>query len=126
MTGFFKGIPRDFLEVSAVDGANHYQTFFRIMLPMAKPGLISVGIFNFIGMWNQYILPTIMIDSAVEGERTKYVLAQGLYYLQAKQQYANDWSGLFAAVTIVMVPTMVVYAIFFNRIQGGFSGALKG
>ncbi len=62
----------------------------------------------------------------VEGQ-TRYVLSQGLYYLQIKQQYQNDWSGMFAAVAIVMIPTLVVYIIFQNRIEQGLTvGALKG
>jgi N-acetylglucosamine transport system permease protein len=56
-----------------------------------------------------------------------YVLSQGLYYLQAQQFYQNDWSGLFAAVTIVMIPTLIVYLIFNDRIEKGMTaGAIKG
>jgi N-acetylglucosamine transport system permease protein len=85
-----------------------------------------MGIFNFLGQWNQYILPnTLMITNT--DEVTHYVLSQGLYYLQAQQFYQNDWSGLFAAVTIVMVPTLVVYLIFHDRIEKGMTaGAIKG
>src|SRR6266498_3162181 len=100
--------------------------FFRVYLPLAKPGLITMGIFNFLGQWNQYILPnTLMITN--EDTNTHYVLSQGLYYLQAKQFYQSDWSGLFAAVTIVMIPTLVIYLIFNNQIEQGMTaGALKG
>jgi N-acetylglucosamine transport system permease protein len=85
-----------------------------------------MGIFNFLGQWNQYILPnTLMITN--EDKNTHYVLSQGLYYLQAKQFYGSDWSGLFAAVTIVMIPTLVVYLIFNDRIEKGMTaGAVKG
>jgi N-acetylglucosamine transport system permease protein len=85
-----------------------------------------MGIFNFLGQWNQYILPnTLMITN--NDDATHYVLSQGLYYLQSQQFYQNDWSGLFAAVTIVMVPTLVVYLIFHDRIEKGMTaGAVKG
>lgn len=126
--GFFKTLPRELMEAAIIDGASHSQTFFKVMLPLAQPGLVTAAIFNFLGQWNQFILPSALMDSSglVEGQ-TRYVLSQGLYYLQIKQQYQNDWSGMFAAVAIVMVPTLLVYILFQNRIEQGLTvGALKG
>ena len=85
-----------------MDGANPYQVFFKVMLPMASPGLISMGIFNFLGMWNQYILPLVLIS-----DENKYMLSQGLAFMLFKQFYENDWSALLAALTIIMVPTLI-------------------
>jgi N-acetylglucosamine transport system permease protein len=126
MTNFFKTLPKELGEAAMLDGASQYDIFFRVYLPLAQPGLLTMGIFNFLGQWNQYILPnTLMITN--NDEVTHYVLSQGLYYLQAQQFYQNDWSGLFAAVTIVMIPTLVVYLIFHDRIEAGMTaGALKG
>lgn len=126
MTNFFRTLPKELGEAAVMDGASQYDLFFKIYLPLAQPGLITMGIFNFLGQWNQYILPnTLMITNT--DTVTHYVLSQGLYYLQAQQFYQNDWSGLFAAVTIVMVPTLVVYLIFNDRIEKGMTaGALKG
>ena len=126
LINFFKTLPKELGEAATIDGANQYDIFFRVYLPLAKPGLITMGIFNFLGQWNQYILPnTLMITN--EDGNTHYVLSQGLYYLQAKQFYGSDWSGLFAAVTIVMIPTLVVYLIFNDRIEKGMTaGAVKG
>jgi len=122
MTGFFKTLPSELLEAATIDGANQYQLFFQIVIPLAKNGLVSMGIFNFLGQWNQYILPLVLMTS-----RKKYVLSQGLAFLQHQQRYQSDWSGLFAAVTMVMLPTMIVYTIFQNQIQRGLTiGALKG
>jgi N-acetylglucosamine transport system permease protein len=122
MTSFFKTLPGELLEAAIMDGANQYQLFFLIVLPLSKNGLVSMGIFNFLGMWNQYILPLVLLTSA-----TKYVLSQGMAFLQHQQRYQSDWSGLFAAIVIVMVPTLVVYIIFQNQIQRGLTvGALKG
>ncbi len=96
--------------------------FFQIVIPLAQNGLVSMGIFNFLGMWNQYILPLVLLTSS-----TKYVLSQGLAFLAHQQRYQSDWSGLFAAITIVMLPTLIVYVIFQNQIQRGLTvGALKG
>ncbi|MFN8569307.1 MAG: carbohydrate ABC transporter permease [Kouleothrix sp.] len=126
LINFFKTLPKELGEAATLDGASQYDIFFRVYLPLARPGLITMGIFNFLGQWNQYILPnTLMITN--EDKNTHYVLSQGLYYLQAKQFYGSDWSGLFAAVTIVMIPTLVVYLIFNDRIEKGMTaGAVKG
>jgi N-acetylglucosamine transport system permease protein len=126
LTNFFRTLPKELGEAALMDGASHYDIFFRIYLPLAQPGLITMFIFNFLGQWNQYILPnTLMITN--NDTTTHYVLSQGLYYLQAQQFYQNDWSGLFAAVTIVMLPTLVVYLIFNDQIEKGMTaGAIKG
>lgn len=126
LTNFFRTLPKELGEAAVLDGASQFDVFFRIYLPLAKPGLITMGIFNFLGQWNQYILPnTLMITN--NDDTTHYVLSQGLYYLQAQQFYQNDWSGLFAAVTIVMVPTLVIYLIFHEQIEKGMTaGAIKG
>ena len=126
LINFFKTLPKELGEAATIDGANQYDIFFRVYLPLAKPGLITMGIFNFLGQWNQYILPSTLMITNEEGN-THYVLSQGLYYLQAKQFYGSDWSGLFAAVTIVMIPTLIVYLIFNDRIEKGMTaGAVKG
>jgi len=126
LTNFFRTLPRELGEAATIDGASQYDIFFRVYLPLAKPGLITMGIFNFLGQLNQYILPNTLMITNDEGN-THYVLSQGLYYLQAKQFYQSDWSGLFAAVTIVMIPTLVIYLIFNNQIEQGMTaGALKG
>jgi N-acetylglucosamine transport system permease protein len=126
LTNFFRTLPKELGEAAIIDGASQYDVFFKVYLPLASPGLITMGIFNFLGQWNQYILPnTLMITNT--DDVTHYVLSQGLYYLQSQQFYQNDWSGLFAAVTIVMVPTLVVYLLFNDRIEKGMTaGAIKG
>jgi N-acetylglucosamine transport system permease protein len=122
LTGFFKTLPSELHEAGIIDGANQYQVFFLIMLPLAQPGLLSIGIFNFLGMWNQYLLPLVLMTDA-----KRYVLTQGLAYMLHQQYYKNDWSALFAAVSMIMVPTLLVYVIFQGQIQKGITvGALKG
>ena len=122
LTGFFKTLPSELHEAALIDGANEYQVFFRVMLPLAQPGLVAMAIFNFLGMWNQYILPLVLMT-----ERENYVLPQGLSFMLHQQYYKSDWSALFAALTIIMVPTLVVYIIFQSQIQKGVTvGALKG
>ena len=128
LVGFFRTLPKELIEASIIDGATHTQTFFKVMLPLAQPGLVTMAIFNFLGQWNQFILPTLLMDSTgLQPGQTRYVLAQGLYFLTLQQGYQNDWSGLFAAVSMVMLPTLLVYIIFQEKIEKGLTvGALKG
>ncbi|MCL4506016.1 MAG: carbohydrate ABC transporter permease [Chloroflexi bacterium] len=128
LTGFFKTLPTEMAEAAMMDGASHYRIFFNVMLPLAAPALVSVGIFNFLGQWNQFILPNVLISNAgLDESQSRYVLSQGLYYLYGQQFYQSDWSGLFAAVTLVTIPTLLVYIIFHDRIEAGLTvGALKG
>jgi N-acetylglucosamine transport system permease protein len=122
LTGFFKTLPSELGEAAILDGANHYQIFFQIMLPLAKPGLIAMGIFNFLGHWNQFLLPLVLMP-----DDSKYLLSQGLYFLAVQQSYDNDYAALFAAMVITMVPTLIVYVLFQRRLESGLTaGALKG
>ncbi|MGC9501148.1 carbohydrate ABC transporter permease [Streptomyces sp. WG7] len=121
LTGFFRTLPTSVAEAAFVDGASHTRTFFQVMLPMAKPGLISVGIFNFLGQWNQYMLPTVL-----NTDPDKHVLTQGLVQLAVSQGYKGDWSGLFAGLVMAMLPVLAAYIIFQRQVvQGLTAGALK-
>jgi N-acetylglucosamine transport system permease protein len=91
-------------------------------LPLAQPGLVTVGIFNFLGQWNQYLLPLVLVP-----DHDHYVLSQGLAFLAIQQGYQNDWSALFAGLTINMLPILAVYIVFQQRLEKGLTaGALKG
>ncbi|MEV0689137.1 carbohydrate ABC transporter permease [Streptomyces sp. NPDC050388] len=121
LTAFFRTLPSTVAEAAFVDGASHTRTFFQIMLPMAKPGLISVGIFNFLGQWNQYMLPTVL-----NTDEDKHVLTQGLVQLAVSQGYKGDWSGLFAGLVMAMLPVLAAYIVFQRQVvQGLTAGALK-
>ncbi|WP_232664935.1 carbohydrate ABC transporter permease [Pseudonocardia sp. TRM90224] len=121
LTSFFRTLPGALAEAAMLDGCSHAGAFFRIMLPLAKPGLISVAIFNFLGLWNQFLLPLAIMKS------TDYkVLSQGLTLLASDTGYRSDWSALFAGLVIALLPVVVVYAAFQRKIQDGLSvGALK-
>lgn len=122
LTAFFKTLPNEVGEAAILDGASQYQIFFQIMLPLAKPGLIAMGIFNFLGQWNQFLLPLVLMP-----DENRYLLSQGLYFLAVQQGYQNDYGALFAAMTITMIPTLVVYVLFQRRLEAGLTaGALKG
>ena len=117
---FFKSLPHEITEAAALDGAGEWRTFFQVMLPMAKPGLASVAIFNFLGLWNQFLIP-VSINAA--GPR---VLSQGLAAFAGQMGYAVDFGALFAAVTVTVVPVLIVYIIFQRQLQGSVSqGTMK-
>ncbi|MDO5662501.1 MAG: carbohydrate ABC transporter permease [Brachybacterium sp.] len=111
---FFRQLPEEIAEAAAIDGAGDFRTFFQVMVPMAAPGLASVTIFNFLGLWNQFLLPVVLNTN-----RDRYVLAQGLVNMQAQQGYQTDWGAMFASVTITILPVLVVYVVFQRQLQGG-------
>lgn len=120
---FFRTLPTTMAEQAAVDGAGHVRTFFQVMLPMARPGLLSVGIFNILGQWNQFLLPQTLMQQQSSFDPDRSVLAQGLVALAIQQGYRNDLSGLFAGMTIAMLPVLVVYVAFQRQVQSGLVGA---
>ena len=123
---FFRTLSSAVAEAAMVDGCSHEQLFFRIMLPMAKPGIISVGIFNLLGQWNQYILPVTLMQPQGPGDPQRFVLSQGLANLAVSQGYAADWPALFAGMTIAMLPVLAVYLVFQRQVQAGLTaGTLK-
>ncbi|GLP63595.1 sugar ABC transporter permease [Streptomyces sp. TUS-ST3] len=123
MHAFFRTLPTAVFEAAVLDGASHTRTFFQVMLPMAKPGLISVGIFNTLGQWNQFILPTVLMQPQSGDDPERYVLTQGLIQLQQQMGYASDLPVLFAGVTIAMIPMLVVYLSFQRQVQAGLTSA---
>ncbi|GAA3706122.1 carbohydrate ABC transporter permease [Streptomyces tremellae] len=121
LTSFFRTLPTSVAEAAIIDGASHTRTFFQVMLPMARPGLISVGIFNFLGQWNQYLLPTVLNTSP-----DHKVLSQGLVELATSQGYKGDYSGLFAGLVMAMLPVLAAYIVFQRQVVAGLTaGALK-
>jgi N-acetylglucosamine transport system permease protein len=118
---FFRTLPDEVAEAAVLDGCSHSAVFFRVMLPLARPGLVAVGIFNFLGLWNQYLLPLVL-----NPDPDRYVLAQGLAALSVSQGYRSDWSGLFAGLTIAMLPVLVAYVAFQRHIRAGMTaGAVR-
>ncbi|MGD7705884.1 carbohydrate ABC transporter permease [Microlunatus sp. Y2014] len=128
LTSFFQSLPRELAEAAFIDGAGHFGTFFMIMLPLARPGLISIGVFNFLGQWNQYLLP-VVLNPPTDGENSNFVLTQGLADLALRQNYETSPTSvaqLFAGLVIAMIPVLAVYIVFQRQVQEGLTaGALK-
>ncbi|MEV0900710.1 carbohydrate ABC transporter permease [Actinoplanes sp. NPDC049802] len=124
LAAFFKTLPHEIDEAATVDGASHTRKFFQIMMPMAKSGLVSITIFNIVGQWNQYLLPLVIMQG--QGADQKWVLTQGIANISTQAGYHAEWSTLFAALTLSILPMIVVYAIFQRQIQAGLTaGAVK-
>ncbi|MBB5869183.1 N-acetylglucosamine transport system permease protein [Allocatelliglobosispora scoriae] len=125
MHSFFNTLPNSVAEAAMVDGASHTRLFFQVMLPMAKPGLVSIAIFNIIGQWNQWYLPVLLMNPADFAAEKHQVLAQGMLDLAVNQGYKSDWSGMFAGLTMAMVPVLVVYIAFQRQVQAGLTGGIS-
>ena len=122
LTAFFRTIPTTIMEAGIMDGCGHFTLFLRVMLPLAKPGLTTVGIFTFISIWNEYILALVLLSSS--HLRT---LPLGIAILQFVQFYEVDFGALFAGLVIVMLPTLVCYIVLQEQITKGITvGAVKG
>lgn len=119
--GFFRSLPSVLEEAAYIDGCGPMRTFFSIMLPLGKPGLITAAIFNFISLWNEFLLALTFVNDS-----TDYPLSVGLYALQGSLQYTGDWVALFAALVVITLPTLLIY-VFLSRqiIEGLTMGAVK-
>jgi len=121
LVGFYKTLPREIQEAAYIDGASHSGTFFRIMMPLAKPGMITITIMNFLTIWNEYIYGVVLVN-----DPEKYTLPVGIAVMQAEMQYKTEWGPLFAALLISMIPVFIVYFVFQRQIAGGITaGAVK-
>ncbi len=122
LRNFFRTLPHELEEAAYIDGASIQRTFWTIMLPLAKPGIATVAIFNFLGYWSEYVSSSVMIT-----DPRKITLPVALYTLQAATTRLADWTGLFAGMILVMIPIMFLYISFQKFIVSGLTaGAIKG
>jgi N-acetylglucosamine transport system permease protein len=121
LVSFFKSLPRELEEASYIDGAGYFRTFFQIMLPMARSGIIPIVIMNVLNNWNEYIMGTIFVN-----QPSKYTLPVGIAIMQGEMQYRTEWGPLFAGLLISMVPVVLLYLVFQRYIVTGITaGAVK-
>lgn len=122
LTGFFKSLPGELREAGIIDGCGEYGVFWHIMLPLARPGIVTAAIFNFIGIWNEYLFALVFVNSP-----EKKTLPLGLASVSIQAQYRTDFGLLFAGLVIIMIPTLLVYLILQRKLTRGITmGALKG
>ena len=125
LTGFFKSLPSSLHESALMDGAGEFRAFWSIMLPLARPGLITVGIFSFLATWNEFFMAFMFLSG--EGSQELRTLPLGLANITIVSQYRSDWGMAFAGLVLIMAPTMLVYAFLQQYLTKGITvGALKG
>lgn len=124
LAGFFRGLPRALHEAAVVDGCGEFSAFWRVMLPLARPGLATVAIFQFIGIWKEYFFAFMLVGGGDGGART---LPLGLANLAITAQYGGDQARLFAGLVVVTLPILLVYVLLQRQLVSGIAaGALKG
>lgn len=122
LISFMKGIPKDYENSAMIDGCGYAGAFIRIIVPLAKPGIITVTIFSFFAFWNEFPLALTLISTDA-----KKTLPIGLANLMEVQRYATDWGALFAGLVIVLVPTIIVFVLTQDKLTKGMQlGGLKG
>jgi ABC-type glycerol-3-phosphate transport system permease component len=122
MRQFFSSVPKEIEEAAIIDGANVFQTFTRVMLPLIRPALLSVSIIGFQGHWNDFLGPLIYLNS-----QAKYTLTVGMYFFTGGTNERPHWEWLMAMSTLMILPILILF-IFFQRyfIEGLTSGGVKG
>lgn len=125
LAGFFRSLPRALYEAAVIDGCGEVSAFWRVMLPLARPGLVTVAIFQFIGVWKEYFFAFMLVGGDVDGgART---LPLGLANLSITAQFRTDYGMLFAGLMLVTIPILITYALLQKHIvKGVAAGALKG
>ncbi len=113
MVPFFRALPMSVTEAAALDGAGEWRTFFSVIVPMATPAISTLSILNFVGLWNQFLLPV-----ALNADTKKYVLTQGMASFASQAGYSIDFGALFAAVVMTVVPVLIVYLVFQRALSG--------
>jgi len=120
LTEFFKSIPKEIEEASFLDGCNFASRYFKIMLPLALPGLATAGTFQFILCWNEFIY-AMLLTSSTDIRTIQF----GISYFT--NQFFSDYVGMFAAVVISIIPSITVFILFQERVINGLTaGSVKG
>ena len=119
-TGFMNEIPRELDEAACIDGCSIWGIFFRIIVPMMKPAVATVGIYTFLQCWNELMFANIFISKT-----ELKTLPVGVQALSG--QYTTDWGPIGAALVLATFPTLLVYIFLSKKIQDSFAaGAIKG
>lgn len=119
LVGFFKTVPLGIEEAARVDGANKFQTFVQIVLPLVMPGIVATAIYTFINAWNEFLYSLILINST-----DKMTVSVALKSLQGAE--ILNWGDMMAASTLVVVPSVIFFMFIQNKIAGGMTdGAVK-
>ena len=120
---FLRAIPKELEEAASIDGTSRIGFFWRIVMPLSAPGLVTVGVLAFIGSWNAYLLP-LLILAAGGMPQDLWTLPLGVQ--QFSTQFSQDTGAVLAYTSLAMVPALVFFLGAERRIVGGLTGAVKG
>jgi len=122
LAGFMQSLPKELEESAFLDGASLARVFVSIMLPLSMPGIVTVAIFKFLGLYNNFLGPFIYLS-----DPSKYTIGVAMYQAGLRMQFSADWVTLMAGVLIAMIPSIFIF-IFFQRwiMEGATLGAVKG
>lgn len=119
LVGFFKTVPLGIEEAARVDGANKFQTYIQIVLPLVMPGIVATAIYTFINAWNEFLYSLILINST-----DKMTVSVALKSLQGAE--ILNWGDMMAASALVVIPSVIFFMFIQNKIAGGMTeGAVK-
>jgi ABC-type glycerol-3-phosphate transport system permease component len=125
LAAFFRSLPKSLYEAAVIDGCGEFSAFWRILLPLARPGLVTVAIFQFIGVWKEYFYAFMLVSGDTAGSARTVPL--GLANLSIAAEYRTEYGMLFAGIVLVTVPILLVYVALQRQIVRGIAaGALKG
>jgi len=116
---FLQAIPNELQEAAAIDGCSRIGFFWRMVIPLSKAGVVTVGILAFIASWNSYILPLFILNN-----EAAYTLPLGVQAFASR--YSVDTARVLAFTSLSMIPALVFFSLFERRIVGGLTGAVKG
>jgi raffinose/stachyose/melibiose transport system permease protein len=119
--GFFKGIPIELEEAACIDGANIFQAFIKIIVPVVKPAIATLIIFTFLTSWNEFLLANVIII-----DKKLSTLPLGVLFFQG--QFTTEWGAMGATMVIASLPMVLVYVLFSDQVEKAMtiSGAVKG
>lgn len=119
---FMQAVPREYEEAARIDGATNFGILCKIIIPLARPGIATITMLTGMGFWNEYPLALVLLT-----DEAKKTIPIGLANLFQVQKYATDWGALFAALVIVLVPTILIYLVGQKYLLQGISaGGIKG
>ncbi|QQZ10058.1 carbohydrate ABC transporter permease [Heyndrickxia vini] len=120
LSSYFQSLPATYEEAALVDGAGYFITMIKIMIPMARPSIIAIILFNFLSFWNEYIIALTLIPGPNK------TLPVGLMNLMAAQKSAANYGQLYAGMVLVMLPTLILYILVQKKLTQGMTlGGLK-
>jgi len=117
LSGFFASLPEALEEAAEIDGCTPAKAFWRIMFPLAQPGVVTLCIINFINIWNEYFMALIFAN-----ETSMRTVSTGLQAIVQSMKYSGDWAGLFAGVVVVFLPTFILFILLSKKIIAGVTG----